>query len=153
MEMEILKIEYEIAALRKTHELSEIRVIESLARDIGGARHIPEKGMFDRIWKKGRPGQILVKGCAAALETFGFLCAGVILIALRQYAKRMTLSTEEIYVAAAVAAAGATAFYLLWRSISPVLKAHAAATHKMIFIISAGVAVTCTTAMWLRQSG
>jgi hypothetical protein len=151
-EMEILKLQYEIAALKKTNDLSEIAFTNGMQSVNGLAKASIGNSIPTRLWAHQHSGRRVLIVVFFMLDLFGFLCAGVIVIAVRQYLLGAQMDESDYYGACVIAALGATAFYLSLSSVGQVIKTEAPKMHRILLMISGGIGLLTTAAMWLKQS-
>jgi hypothetical protein len=146
--LEVLKLRYEIAVLRKTHDLPEITAEglfpPQLSRVLEPAPSAVAVRLAERLVNQGPAGQVILYIALAILQLGGWLAVGVVVSGLRFRFAGHQLQAYELYtvLAAAIIAAGFL-FVAFWQ-LGPRLRQHSALAVRMISgttIIAALIAV------------
>ena len=155
--LEMLKLEAEIAACRKTAGLEPLTT-EEMNLPAAPIRMYPFTRLANFMWSQGRIARFIFGVMTAILQLFGWLAMGFLLVAARYWVimrvrnSHFQLTSLEGYALAAVILLGGGTMYLGFAVFGRILRADHPKVHR---ILCSGVivfALALSILLWLSQN-
>jgi hypothetical protein len=153
--LEIHKLYYEIAALRKTHDLAEMSLADEklFAAPIPSSqpRPAPEK-LTDRLLARGGLARASLYIALAVLQLMGWSATVLLALALRFRLSGHPFAQAELYATLASAIVAVGFLFIAFRQLGPKLSRDSGMTVRVIVIASIIIALGATGYAWYTET-
>ena len=155
--LEMLKLEAEIAACRKTAGLEPLNQ-EQIKLPAAPARLAPLTRAANFLWSKGSIAQALLIFLSSVFQLFGWLAMGLLVLATRYWIIMRLRNPSfqakpiEMYVLIAALLLGSGMLYLGFSAIGNILKNAFPRMYRVLWSVILGLAMSFLILFWISQN-